>query len=409
MPLRTLFVDMNSYFASVEQQVRPELRGRPVAVAPLRAESTCCIAASPEAKRWGIKTGTRVGEARRMCRGLVVVEARPEVYIRMHQRIVAAVEACYPVEAVLSIDEMCCRLTGRHQAEADAVALAREIKQSIRDRAGESLRCSIGLAPNRLLAKLASDLQKPDGLTVLRQEDLPERMFSIPLRDLCGIGPRMEARLRRAGIHNMEQLYGLTPHQLGEIWGSQLLGDHWWRRLRGEDVPETPTHRSSIGHSRVLAPELRHPAAARKMLERLLCKAATRLRREGYWATRLLVSVRGLDRQGWQVEARFPACQDTFTLLRAMRRLQFPREIQTPLKVGVVLYKLTAEGCTPRSLFEEDNRLRQLSQTLDQIQLKFGRGAVEFATLRDADPLPNRIAFTRIPELEDEEDDLGDD
>ncbi len=113
--LNWLFVDLNSYFASVEQQVRPDLRGRPVGVVPMTADTTCCIAASYEAKAYGVKTGTVVADAKRMCPGLVLVEARHELYVEYHHRIVEAVESCLPVTTVLSIDEMACRLMGRER------------------------------------------------------------------------------------------------------------------------------------------------------------------------------------------------------------------------------------------------------------------------------------------------------
>jgi DNA polymerase-4 len=106
MSLRALYVDFNSYFASVEQQLRPELRGRPIGILPVLAETTCCIAASVEAKRFGVRTGTSVRDARKLCRGIVLVEARPAVYVEMHHKLVAAVESCLHVEQVRSIDEM---------------------------------------------------------------------------------------------------------------------------------------------------------------------------------------------------------------------------------------------------------------------------------------------------------------
>src|SRR6476620_6804545 len=124
----TLFLDLNSYFASVEQQLRPELRGHPVAVVPVDTDSTCCIAASYEAKALGIKTGTNVGEAKRRCADLKIVEARPDVYVRMHHQVVAAVESCVPVEKVYSIDEMLCKLSGSQCEPAKALELARHIK-----------------------------------------------------------------------------------------------------------------------------------------------------------------------------------------------------------------------------------------------------------------------------------------
>ena len=126
MPLRALFVDFNSYFASVEQQAETRLRNRPVAVVPLITDSTCCIAASSEARQFGIKTGTRVGEAKRMCRELQIVQARPQVYVEFHHRLVAAVDSCVPVKAILSIDEMTCELTGSMMRREVNVSIAQQ-------------------------------------------------------------------------------------------------------------------------------------------------------------------------------------------------------------------------------------------------------------------------------------------
>ena len=138
--LNWLFVDLNSYFASVEQEVRPELRGRPVAVVPMMADTTVCIAASYEAKAHGVKTGTMVGDAKRMCPGLVLVEGRHELYTAYHHRIVEAVESCVPVTAVLSIDEMACRLMGRERPLLAALDLGRRVKATIREKVGPMLR-----------------------------------------------------------------------------------------------------------------------------------------------------------------------------------------------------------------------------------------------------------------------------
>ena len=179
-PLRWLFVDMNSYFASVEQQLRSELRGRPTVVVPVMADSTCCIAASYEAKKYGISTGTGVAAARKLCKGLQIVESRPEKYIEMHRKIVSAVNSVLPVDTVHSIDEMSCRLTGRQTVRETAVEIGSAVKKAIREQAGEYLRCSVGIAPNRFLAKVASDMQKPDGLTVISREDLSKGCMRFP-------------------------------------------------------------------------------------------------------------------------------------------------------------------------------------------------------------------------------------
>lgn len=294
MSLRAIIIDFNSYFSSVEQQVRPELRGQPVVVAPVEAESTCAIAASYEAKRFGVKTGTRISDARRMCPGLIVVGARPELYIQFHHRLVEVVDSCLPVGNVMSIDEMCCALRGPWQERELALRTAREIKKRIAERVGPCLKSSIGIAPNPFLAKVASDMQKPDGLTVIETQDLPHVLFPLKLRDFCGIGPNMEERLHRHEIYTVEQLCTAPKKKLREIWNG-IEGERYHAMLRGEDVDRPPTQRSTVGHSHVLEPENRTQARAEAVLHRLLQKAAARLRGLGYLAGELSVHVRFLE------------------------------------------------------------------------------------------------------------------
>ncbi|RPI67424.1 MAG: DNA polymerase, partial [Ignavibacteriae bacterium] len=179
--LRSLFIDFNSYFASVEQQTRPELRGKPVAIVPVMADTTSAIAASYEAKAFGVKTGTKIAEAKQMCPGLQLVQARHGIYIEYHHRLVEAVESVIHVERVMSIDEMACSLTGRMCKRENAVELAHEVKRVIARDVGEFMKCSVGIAPNDYLAKTATDMMKPDGLVVIEQEDLPNVLYSLEL------------------------------------------------------------------------------------------------------------------------------------------------------------------------------------------------------------------------------------
>ena len=199
MSLRYLFIDMNSFFASAEQQLQPGLRNRPVAVSPVAAETTCCIAASYEAKRFGVKCGTPVYQARQMCPGIRIVPARPELYIRIHDNIKIAVETCTPVERTLSIDEFACRLSSDRRDPEAAMLLAGQVKAAIRERVGEFLRASIGIAPNQFLAKVAADMKKPDGLTLLPDDELPQRLYGLELNDFPGIGRRMGAATATGG------------------------------------------------------------------------------------------------------------------------------------------------------------------------------------------------------------------
>lgn len=403
MPLRVLFLDMNSYFASVEQQLRPELRGKPVAVAAVLVDSTCCIAASYEAKQFGIRMGTSVREAKRMCKGLRLVEARPEVYVRVHHRIVKAVESCIPVRAVHSIDELSCRLSPAEAEPRPARELARQIKQAIRAEAGDYLKCSIGLAPNRLLAKVAADMQKPDGLVVVTEQDLPHALYPLDLDDLPGIGPRMLKRLNTVGIHTVEELCRRPEAEMKEIW-SGIIGQRWWHWLRGHDLPEPPPHKSTVGHSHVLPPELRTEEGARAVLMRLIHKVAARLRRINYWAGHMEIYISFTFREeGWSGTVALGLCQDTQTMIEAFNELwRYRPKGAQPTQVAVTLYDLVPNGSASPPLFPAAKRRLNLARTLDRLNHRFGPDTVYFGGMHGmAAAAPTRIAFNHIPDLFD--------
>lgn len=404
MGIHYLFLDMNSYFASVEQQLRPELRGKPVAVVPMLAETTCCIAASYEAKRYGVKTGTLVQDARLLCPRLEIVEARPKEYIRVHHQILQAIDTVLPVEAVLSIDEMVCKLMGREKEPTNALKLGEQVKQAIYRHVGKELRCSVGLGPNRFLAKVAAEMHKPDGLTLLPLADLPHRLYPLALRDLPGIGPGMEQRLFKYGVTTVEELYRLSVLQLSQVWGSRVHGFTWWHRLRGADLPEAPTRRRSLSHSHVLPPVFRSEAGARAVLSRLVHRASARLRHEGYWAGSVALFVRFLDgseKRKWDSYMRIQPSQDTLTLLRVTLGLWAQKPEGTPFKVGVALGSLIPEQELSWPLFESDRKLVRLAQAMDKANGKYGPQALYFLGMhRTEQSAVTRIAFSRIPDLE---------
>lgn len=410
MPLHALYVDLNSFFASAEQQMRPELRNRPVGVLPVMADTTCCIAASIDAKRFGIKTGTPVWQARKLCRDIVFVEARPSAYVKLHHRIVAAVESCTPVSAVLSIDEMACDLMGRDREEAHAVALGRQIKQAIYDQVGEMLHSSVGIAPNRFLAKTASNMQKPDGLVVIRQNELPGRLYGLKLGALTGIGRAMEYRLNQLGIRTVEQLCAASKETLRHAWGG-VEGERFHARLRGDVTAATPTQRASIGHSHVLAPELRDPASALAVLKRLLHKAAMRLRHYGYCAGALSLHLQymktGTSHPRWVDQAYFSPHADTFKFNPVLAELwqRRPSDPGTLLKVGVTLFHLVEHRQVTRDLFDPEDQHAPLNTVLDQINQRYGPNTLYFGGAHSSrGAAPMRIAFSHVPELQVEND-----
>lgn len=413
MALHSLYVDLNSFFASVEQQLRPELRGRVVGVLPVMADTTCCIAASIDAKRFGIRTGTPVWQAKKLCRDIVFVQARPPVYVEIHHRIVAAVESCTPVSAVLSIDEMACDLMGSDREETNAVKLGRQIKQAIYDQVGEVLHSSVGIAPNRFLAKTASNMQKPDGLVVIRQDELPQRLYGLKLGALNGIGRAMEQRLNQLGIHSVEQLCHASKDTLSRAWNG-VEGERYYAKLRGEAVASAPTQRSSVGHSHVLAPDLRDPDSALAVLYRLLHKAAMRLRHYGYCAGGLGLHLHYLKTDAgdarWVDQARFSPHADTFKFNPALAELwqRRPPDPGPILKVGVTLTDLVEHSQVTRDLFDPDDQHEPLNIVLDQINQRYGANTLYFGGAhRGRSAAPMRIAFSHVPELQVENDGEG--
>jgi DNA polymerase-4 len=416
-----LFLDLNSYFASVEQQENPHLRHRPVAVVPVMADTTCCIAASYEAKAFGIKTGTQVGEAKRMCPDLLLVEARHQLYVQYHHRVIQAVEGCVPVSSVMSIDEMACQLVGREQALLNALDLGRRIKSAIREQVGATIRCSIGLAPNRYLSKLASDMEKPDGLMALTQDLLPHALLRLDLRDLVGIGKRMERRLNAHGIQTMADLLALPPERLRQAWGS-VQGERLWHWLRGQDFHDAELeHPKSLGHQHVLPPEFRTPEGSYAIAHKLLHQAAMRLRKEKLWAAGIALTLRfvvpkksargehyaGIPQQTWTEKLRLVECQDSQTLIEGLQKLWALRPTgpmyERPFLVSVTLVDLVPDTMHTLNLFSHQDRefsLSQLATTMDHLNHKYGTDTLYFASMHLARAAaPTRIAFSSVPNL----------
>ena len=419
-PLRWLFLDLNSYFASVEQQLDPALRGKPVLVAPIDSDTTVAIAASVEAKRFGIKTGTPVWEAKRLCRDLIITPARHDKYVEFHDAIVAEIWRHIPVTKVCSIDEVACRLLDNENSVAAATALAHRIKAGIRANIGDCMTSSVGIAPNRLLAKLASDLQKPDGLVILHAETLPQRLYDLQLRDISGIGAKMERRLAQEGINDIRQYCERPPRDAGNAWGG-TNGDRLWYLLHGVDLPEKATQSRSIGHSHVLSPGKRSAVPVRLTARRLALKATSRLRRKAYRARLLVLHARFEDdKSTWRCSIKLPATQDSFVVLAALETL-FPRlaaagkarpgDFQVRM-VGVTLGEIEPVAGEQESLFglldpddplARETRTLALSRAMDRINEKFGRHAVSLGPQNGGriDRIGTKIAFGRIPDLDE--------
>jgi DNA polymerase-4 len=412
-PLRSLFIDFNGYFAAVEQHDDPRLVERPVIVIPIDSEHTGAIAASYEAKDLGISRGTSVRDARRICPHIAIRPARHDRYVEMHNMLMAEIERHLPIAKIYSIDECACRLD-RHECDVErARAKAEEIKAALARNIGPALRCSIGIAPSTLLAKLAAELVKPDGLVPIEYYQLPNALEGLPLRAIPGVGEGVARRLARAGVEDFSSLWKLPPKQARAIWGS-VVGERFIYALRGHEIPdEGPPQKQMIGHSRVLSPKSQSPGEARVVARALLLKAASRLRLYGLHASHLHLAIR-LRPAGWfEQECAFVKTQNSWVLLRQLDAL-WDRALDTfgglslSMRMGLVsvsLHGLSESGPEPDLFVLSDELEAQeksigLWERIDGLNRRYKKQIVTLASQRglDLNYLGVKIAFSRVPE-----------
>ena len=285
---RRLFIDFDSFYASVEQQDNEKYQNKPLIVVPCISDYTCAIAASYQAKRLGVKTGTRVKTAKEKIPSLFVVEARPKRYVEVHNQILEVLSKHFKKIQVLSIDEMACEI--EEDDDFDCEMIAADLKLDLMDVLGEHISCSIGVAQNVFLSKVAADMDKPNGFTAI--SDAEDKLKSLGLTDLPGIAERMEARLNQSRIRTIEDLYSIDELKLKKAWGS-VIGARWWHMIRGSlqcdyglsnnEIPK------SFGHTHVLPPHKRDDAGSFEVFESLLFRALEGLNKNRTGAKRISI------------------------------------------------------------------------------------------------------------------------
>ncbi len=418
--IKWLFMDLNSYFASVEQQENPLLRGKPVAVTPMDTDYTCAIAASYEAKLYGIKTGTMIKDAKRMCPNLLCVPARHDRYVLYHNKIIEEVVRHTPINKIWSIDELSSRLPPNKRNINAAKEIAQNIKEGLYKNVGKYVRCSIGFAPNSLLAKIACSMKKPDGLTIITQEELPDCLLNIKLNDLPGIGRNMEKRLHKSGVKNVKDFWDIGPKQARKIWGS-VQGERFWYLLHGYDLEMAETKTSMVGHSRILDPDIRSPEKAYLILRKLAAKAATRLSGKEYFTRTIYISVRTKCGVKWHHALNISATQNPFILLVYVDNLweRFIYDVGNHLGYGSFLIKkvsvsyhnlekketltedLFLTGSSERKIFIQ--KTDALANALKNLQHKYQKDVVSIGLCpkTSAGYVGTKIAFSRVPDAEE--------
>ena len=412
--IERLYIDFDCFFASVEQQLQPRLRQRPVGILPFMSKTSCIIASSHEAKKQGIKTGMRVKEAKQLCPDILFAPARHDVYVKLHHKIYQSIESCVHIDQAHSIDEVICTLLGKERKNLKS--LAYKIRKKLANVIGSHITCSMGFAPNYLLAKTASDYDKPEGIVIWHPQQYEEQLYTLKLRDLPGIGRSMERRLQIANIHSVKKLYSLTKETLRTLWGS-IEGERFWYGLHGYAIEPVATSRCMFGHSRILTPENRNPQNARNCARLLTVKAARRLRRGGFTASSFRLSVRFENKIKCYGEDHFAFASDDHTFLNALTTLwkeamqshigdtnKYPHRIK---QISIAIYHLNDDNQIQPDLFSENNltnmKWQKLTETMDEIVIKYGNKAASLGVWEDPPGgyAGAKIAFGRIPNLSD--------
>lgn len=380
-----MHVDLNSCFASIEQQANPLLRGRPVAVAAYTTGNGCILAASREAKKLGIKTGMRVADGRCIDPTLIVLPPDPPKYRAVNKKLFTLLSSYTPDISIESIDEMVLKIPLNH--ELGIMNYAKEIKQRIKKEIGEWLTVSIGISTNRYLAKVASGLHKPDGLDVITGANIENIFSTLRLENLTGIKEASANRLRYIGIK--------TPKDFLYAPAS-TIGHKWWHRLHGyeDEIFFEKSQQKSFGQSFAMgiAHTPQEPATY-QILSQLVLKMGRRMRADGFAARGIGVSIYFRDYSSWgqRTLQTYPVFSDNDLYFFAKLLLD-----KAPVKyiriLAVWTYNLTEN--TQESFLEEHIRKRKLTRALDALADRFGEYTVTPARMLAMEQkVLDRIAF----------------
>jgi len=416
-------LDMNSFFASVEQQANPHLRGKPLGVCAYLHKHGCVIACSIEAKRVGMKVGMTVGEAKEKVKDAVFVENDPPKYRAVTSRVFALLHELTDHVEHYSIDEAFMDLTGWYRDNAEAAWALTKVRARIRDEIGEWLRCSIGIAPTRFLAKTASDMEKPNGLVVIDHDNLDSMLARLDLEDVCGIGPRIRKRLNRLGIQSLLEIKRYPIGNLMQEFGK--YGLFLWCKLHAMEfekvVDADSTDPKSVGHSYCVPNRVNKEGKVPSVLMRLAERAGRRLRTVGLLANSVHVTVgfraptfaapsgpfwMPLPGQGGSVSFALPEpAADSFTLVGTTMRLLEEIWHGEPVNFLAVTFADLAQPNFQARLDERiendgwmsvrDRRVRA-SRAVDAIRDRYGDESVVFGRMLNLEgEAPDRIGFRK--------------
>ena len=372
-----MHIDMNAFFAAVEQQSNPSLRGKPVAVTGSE-QRTVILTSSYEARTYGVKTGMTKYEAQKKCPELILVAANNRLYTDVSSRIIRIFQDYTPLVEVFSVDEAFLDVTGSLAFFGSIERIAYLIKSRIKARLG--LTCSIGVAPNKLLAKLASDMKKPDGLTLIGRDDITGLMADLPIGELCGIGRRTQSKLNRMGIFTCGQLGCYPVLQLKAQFG--IIGQRLALMGRGVDSspvvpPDQESEVKTVGHSMTLRCDLSSREEISAFLLQLAEMVGRRARRYQVRGKTVTLTVRYTNFSTFsrQQAQPIPICRSEEIYFAAVQILNTLLLTHPVRLLGVRLSNLLHHD-TQLSLLEADRKAEQLTHSLDQANDRYGEFSV---------------------------------
>jgi len=395
-----LHIDMNCYFASVEQQANPFLRGKAIGVSgksfdPSRADEaqrTIIATASREAKALGVKTAMSTWEAKKILPSLLIVSGDPEKYSEITHRFNAIFHEFTDQVQAFSVDESFLDLTDVAEDYFGATIIAQIIRERLKESCGECITASIGIAPNKLVAKLASESHKPNGLTVVKPENVLDFVASQALENMCGIGPRIKQRLEELGVRTMLELRACSQEVLVRVFKSY---GHWLHNAaRGIDaspVTSEDADPKSVGHSYTLPRDTTSTHKIQRVLLGLCEKVAWRLRRDGFMARQVTASVRFRHLDGFSAQHRFdePTADGLEIFKIAWNIISSWQQASTHLLPPVRLIGISTSALTrgqqQKSLFADKQKTRLVTNALDAIQTRYGSGSWTRASLVDVE------------------------
>ncbi len=399
MPRIIMHLDMDAYFASVEQQANPSLRGKPIGVTGKPLETSIVVAVSREAKRYGLKTGMPIWEAKRLCPNLMLVSGSAARYIEVTKRFLSILKRYAPILEIFSIDEVFMDVSQEARGFGGPVPMANAIKDEFQEVLGPCITATIGIASNKTFSKLVAKLHKPDGIGELREEDVPKLLERTPVVDVCGIGSRIGRRLAKVGIRTLADL-GRTPeYYLKKEFG--VYGLFLKEIGQGRDpTPVVPYTQGipvkSVGHSKTLPPQLRSFDLALLVLRGLCDRVGRRMRKSGFVGRTVYLyfalSAHGPS-FGKQTTLPLPT-DDGQTIYKACLAIHRAMSVQpsTVFHIGVSVRNLAEKKGLPTCLLEEDRRQERLNRAIDRIRDLFGENAIFSGERLLFEPIPEHVS-----------------